>query len=196
MDNKAKLLIVDKHQSSSDAMAVTLKSLGYRIVSADDIQIAAQLNFHEKPDLVILDIRIPEHSLIELTSVLLDSGSAYVFLLQHFNDIQSKLDESQRSLGFLVNSDDHTILLSGIESALTCSRQIRYLQEEEQRCSKSLKTEKAINIVIGILMERYNLNRDSAYELLRSKARSERRRVIELAQEILDAHSIFNQLNQ
>ncbi|MES9818894.1 MAG: ANTAR domain-containing response regulator [Candidatus Thiodiazotropha sp.] len=173
-----------------------MKSLGYSIVTADDIQIAAQLNINEKPDLVILDIGIPERSLIELTGLLLASGSAYVFLLQHFNDIQSKLDERQRSLGFVVNSDDHTILLSGIESALNCARQIRHLHEEEQRCSKSLKTEKAINIVIGILMERYNLNRVSAYELLRSKARSERRRVIELAQEILDAHSIFNQLNQ
>lgn len=177
-------------------MAVILNAFGYRIVTADDTQIASKLNIHEKPDLVILDIRIPEQSLIEMTQELSDSGSAYIFLVQHFDDIKSTLDDRQGSLGFLVNSEDHTILLSGIESALTCARQIRYLQDEEQRYSRSLKIEKVISIVVGILMERFNLNRDGAYELLRSKARSERRRVIELAQEMLDAHNTFNQLGQ
>ncbi|MEW8219156.1 MAG: ANTAR domain-containing protein [Candidatus Thiodiazotropha taylori] len=45
-------------------------------------------------------------------------------------------------------------------------------------------------------MERHRLNRASAFELLRTRARSQRRSLVDLAQEILDALETLTQISQ
>ena len=42
-------------------------------------------------------------------------------------------------------------------------------------------------MAIGVLMERRGLDRDEAFEALRSHARSQRRRIHEVAAELVDA---------
>ena len=48
-------------------------------------------------------------------------------------------------------------------------------------------------MAIGILMERYRLERGVAFELLRDRARSSRRKLTDVAGELLDALEKVNQ---
>jgi AmiR/NasT family two-component response regulator len=52
---------------------------------------------------------------------------------------------------------------------------------------ESLTADQAVSTVVGILMERYRIQRAEAYERLRRYSRTERRKVVEIATEILAA---------
>lgn len=66
------------------------------------------------------------------------------------------------------------------------------LFDTKQRLEGALETSNQVNTVIGILMESHRLDRLDAFELLRMKARSNRRKVKDVAKEMLGACEVFN----
>ena len=51
-----------------------------------------------------------------------------------------------------------------------------------------------VNVVVGMLMERHRMGRQEAFDLLRNRARSERRKVKDVAEELLESWEHFNLL--
>jgi AmiR/NasT family two-component response regulator len=52
---------------------------------------------------------------------------------------------------------------------------------------ESLTADQTVSTVVGILMERYRIQRAEAYERLRRYSRAERRKVVEVATQMLSA---------
>ncbi len=194
MSKPAKLLLVDSDRSSLEAFRSALAHTDYQILTAESAHEGLQLNSREQPDLVILDMHLPNLSSIDLAGKLLDAGSPFIFLCNHGSVIPLDQADDQGSLAILKKPRNLTNLIPGIEAALAWAQEIRRLRETESRYRKAIETGKVVDVVVGILMERHHLDRHNAYELLRTKARSERRRLIDLAQEILDAHDRLNQV--
>ncbi|OGS20902.1 MAG: hypothetical protein A3J83_00295 [Elusimicrobia bacterium RIFOXYA2_FULL_40_6] len=57
---KSKILIVDDEKNIQELLAVNLKAQGFDIISAWDGKEAVEKTMKEKPDLIILDIMMPE----------------------------------------------------------------------------------------------------------------------------------------
>ena len=66
-------------------------------------------------------------------------------------------------------------------------RELAEPRNEHTRMGATLAHEQKTRIAIGVLMERERVDRKRALELLRSRARAQRRRISERAQDILDA---------
>lgn len=79
-----------------------------------------------------------------------------------------------------------------LEAALQCAQELQRLQASEARLSQALDTANTVNFAVGILSERHRIDRHRAFELMRDQARSERRKVKEIAREILDATDYIN----
>jgi len=75
-------------------------------------------------------------------------------------------------------------------SATLCALAARMRTNLPARSAKardSLTDDQAVSTVVGILMERYRIQRTEAYERLRRYSRTERRKVVEVATQIVTA---------
>ena len=65
--NAAKtVLIVDDNKPLVDAVAIELKSAGYRVITAEDGKKGFELSLREKPKLILLDILMPNLDGLEM----------------------------------------------------------------------------------------------------------------------------------
>ncbi len=55
-----RILVVDDDLAVRELIEITLKQAGYDVLSAADGKTAVQITQKEKPDLVLLDVRLPE----------------------------------------------------------------------------------------------------------------------------------------
>jgi response regulator NasT len=74
--------------------------------------------------------------------------------------------------------------------------EIRNLKETEAHLNIALASGRETSIAIGLLMERFRLNADEAFEALRSFARGERRKVKDVAADMISAAETINVFSQ
>jgi DNA-binding response OmpR family regulator len=72
VDRQQTILIVDDDESQVLALEHRLRSQGYRVLTAYDAGRGRELALDERPDLVLLDLRLPDQDGLELCSQLAD----------------------------------------------------------------------------------------------------------------------------
>ncbi|MFH1941754.1 MAG: response regulator [bacterium] len=65
MDKKIKVLVVDDEEEVRNIFSRTLDSFGYQVLTAKDGKEAITTCHHETPDIVLLDIKMPDMDGIE-----------------------------------------------------------------------------------------------------------------------------------
>jgi len=172
-----------------------LKDIGYEVSLAYSGEQALQLAANEwLPDLAILEICMPGQSGFETAQSLKYMCIPSIFLSSHTDEAYVKQAVSVGALGYLIKPLEVTEVIPTIETALKRAQEIQQLQDTNKRLDGALETSNLVNVVVGMLMERHHLGRQDAFELLRRKARSDRRKVKSVAQDILAAWGTFNQL--
>jgi hypothetical protein len=89
--------------------------------------------------------------------------------------------------GYFVVPIDFLSLSATICSAAVQARDLSTMTERTAKLHESLTADQTVSTVVGILMERYRFQRAEAYERLRRYSRTERRKVVEVAAEIVTA---------
>lgn len=184
----AHILIVDDDRLVLATLGHGLRDAGYRVSEAAEGAAALALVSREKPDLALLDVRMPDISGVKLAERLAaEHGVPFMFLSAYGDpDIIQRATELG-ALGYLVKPLDVPQIIPSIEAALARSAQIRSLTDTGEQLSQALESGRETSMAIGVLMERRGLDRDEAFEALRSHARSQRRRIHEVAAELVDA---------
>lgn len=194
METKKKLLLVDDDGLVLATMGKGLKEYGFKVIVTDNGKDALKLAAKDKPDLAILDLCMPGLSGIETAQELKHLGVPSMFLSAH-NDKESVNQAiAEDALGYLVKPIDVSRAVPTIEAALERSQDLYGLRDTEKRLNTALQTGNKVNVAVGIIMERKKLSRQDAYELLRNRARSQQRKVKEVANEILMAWETVNNL--
>ncbi|MEW8498238.1 MAG: response regulator, partial [Candidatus Thiodiazotropha taylori] len=179
---KARLLLVDDDRLVLSTFGEGLNQAGYDVLLADNNKDGYRLAVLDSPpDLAILDINMPNITGIEMANGLKELGIPSI-ILSAFGDedtVQKAVDEGV--LGFLVKPISVENAIPTIEAALKRSKDISLLLSEELRLSSALETSKVVDVVVGMLMERYRLGKQDAFDILRKKSQTERRKVKDLA---------------
>ncbi|MCA2001993.1 MAG: response regulator transcription factor [Chloroflexi bacterium] len=122
------ILIVEDELSLQETLAYNLKKEGYKVESVGDGRAALEAARRLKPDLIVLDIMLPEMDGFEVARVLRKEMSAAILMLT------ARDDEIDRVVGLEVGADDYLTkpfsmreLLARIKSQL---RRARLLREE------------------------------------------------------------------
>jgi len=182
------ILVVDDDRLVLAAISEGLRAAGYRVTGAASGADALAIAAREAPDLALLDVRMPGMDGIELGRRLREErGVPFLYLSAYGDDDVVKKGVAEGALGYLVKPLDIAQILPSIESALTRAAEIRSLRENEQKLSSALAGSREISMAVGVLMMRDRIDREQAFELLRSNARSKRRSVAEMAGELLTA---------
>ena len=186
------ILVVDDDRLVLAALAEGLRGAGYRVTGVASGDEALASAGREAPDLALLDMRMPGMSGIELGRRLREQfGVPFVYLSAYGDNEAVQQAVNEGALGYLVKPLDIQQIAPSIEAALTRAGEIRELRESEVQLNKALAGSREISMAVGLLMMRDRINREQAFDLLRSNARSRRRPVSEIAEQLLTSAEEF-----
>lgn len=116
---EARLLVVDDEPNIRDLLASSLRFAGFDVTSAVD-GVSAYRAVHEyKPDLIVLDVMLPDMDGFQLTRKLRDGGiQTPVLFLTALDDMQDKLE------GLNAGGDDYVTKPFGLEEVVARIRAI------------------------------------------------------------------------
>jgi len=182
------LLLVDDDRLILATLSSGLQDMGYQVSTAESVDDAeALLTGGLRPDLAIVDVRMPGRDGLELAKRLHDLEHIPFLMLSAFSDAQNVERASGfGALGYLVKPMDVVQIRPSIEAALQRGQEIDDLRQSHAQLQEALDGDRSINVAIGITMMQYRLPRTAAFELLRSAARSQRRKLADLAKDVID----------
>jgi response regulator NasT len=180
-------LLVDDDRLVLSTLCSGLLDAGYEVHSAESTEEAEMLLAGGmRPDLAILDIRMSGQDGLYLASRLRELDHIPFLMLSAYSE-QGMVDQATRygALGYLVKPLDPPRLVPAIEAALSRASELQGLRDTRGQLQAALDAERDISVAIGITMVRQQISRQQAFELLRKTARSQRRKLAELANEII-----------
>ena len=100
--NDAKILVVDDEPTLSEVISYNLRQAGYATVTAADADEALRIFKEEKPDLILLDVMLPQGSGFDVCRLIRQQGSNVPIIM-----LTARIAESDRVLGFELGADDY-----------------------------------------------------------------------------------------
>lgn len=183
-----KILIVDDDRVILNILAEGLRDLGYDVSSAVSGSEALELAKAAQHDLAVLDMRMPEMSGLEVARELKAANLVPFVFLSAFGDETDVRDAAEAgALGYLVKPVDIPQLVPFIEAAMARGREIDLLRSTTEQLEQALRVEQKTRTAVGIIMERKGLDRQEAFDLLRARARTQRRKIGDVADELISA---------
>jgi two-component system, response regulator PdtaR len=181
----------------NDLVAITLeeqlKGLGYDVIGiartgTEAIDLSARLS----PDVIIMDIRMPEMEGTEAASRINNHRPTPILMLTAYTDRDTiRKAEAAGALGYLVKPVNEAELSPAINIALARFRELQTLRTQVLELEESLEARKLIERAKGILMQRLGLSERDAYERLRQRARDKRAKMKDIAQAIIEAEELL-----
>lgn len=170
----------------------TLENMGHQVVGeAGDGAKAVDVARELKPNIVILDIKMPELDGIDAAKVITTEGVAPVLLLTAYS--QKDLVDRAKDAGvfaYLVKPFKEADLLPAMEIAISRYDEFVELENEVSDLENKLDTRKAVDRAKGILMDQYGLKEQEAFRRIQVQSMNTRKSMREIADAIIIAHNV------
>ncbi len=194
--SKRLILLVDDDQLLLRFLAEVLGHAGYETVAAASAAEAIRQIEQREPDLALLDISMPGMSGLELARHLHENTSVpFMFLSAVGDGDTGKQAAAYGAVGFLVKPVDAARLMPAFEAGLARADEIGQLRRTEANLNAALAAGRETSLAVGLLMGRFQADRNTAFEVLRDHARSSRRKINEVADQLLAAEEVLNSLH-
>jgi response regulator NasT len=153
-----------------------LREAGYNVIGeAANGREAISLARHLKPDLAILDVKMPEIDGISAAELIVSEKLAAVLMLTAFS--QRELVERARDAGamaYLVKPFSISDLTPAIEMALGRYAQIQALEAEVGELGERLEARKLVDRAKGVLMTNLGISEPEAFKWIQKAAMDQR----------------------
>lgn len=168
-------------------LAEMLAEEGYQVVGeAGDGATAVRLAEELRPDLVVMDVKMPVLDGISAAERIVSQRIAPVLILTAFS--QRELVERAREAGamaYLVKPFAKTDLVPAIEMALSRHEEIAQLEREVADLTERLETRKLVDRAKGLLQTRYGLTEPDSFRWIQKAAMDKRTSMREVAQVVI-----------
>ncbi|WP_028552839.1 ANTAR domain-containing response regulator [Paenibacillus sp. UNC451MF] len=184
---KNSIVVVDDDPIIRMDIREMLEEEGYTVAGeAKNGEEAVALVARLKPDLVIMDVKMPVMNGIKATQIIRRMQDTSVLLLTAYS--QKELVKDARSAGvaaYLVKPVSEEDLIPAVEIALSQKERIDGLKKDLEELKQSLEDRKRIEKVKGMLMKAYALEEEEAYRRLREASMASRITLGKLAEQLL-----------
>jgi AmiR/NasT family two-component response regulator len=187
------VLLANEDEQALETLGGVLQRLGHDVTPfAVSVEEAAELIVREDPDLTIVVVhRNDDHALALIgESVELASGPV-IAQLRGREDVDFVARAAERGISAYVESNDPQHVQASIEVAIRRYREAARLNEKVVQLESALERRAVIERAKGIVMERHGISDRAAFERLRDHARNTNRRVVEVAQSVVDGHALL-----
>lgn len=187
---RTRIIIADDESLIRMDLREMLMNLGYLVVGeVGDGKSAVNLAGELQPDIVIMDIKMPDMDGIEAARILTKERLVPVLLLSAYSQ-QDLVQRAQEAgvAGYLVKPFQESDLAPAIEVALARFNEFRDLKREIGDLEETLETRKAVERAKGILMNRQNMNEAEAFRRIQKMSMNNRKPMRAVAEAIILAH--------
>ena len=189
---RKRIIIADDEALIRQDLREMLTNLGYLVVGdVGDGRSAVNLARELKPDLLIMDIRMPDMDGIEAARILTEEGIAPVLLLSAYS--QRDLVERAASAGvsgYVIKPFDEFNLLPAIEVVLARFNEYQEISKEAARLEERLETRVVVDRAKGILMDHRGMSEQEAFRNIQRISMNSRKSMREVADAIILAHQM------
>lgn len=189
---KWRIIIADDESLIRLDLREMLTHLGYDVIAeAGDGRTAVELARKLRPDLMIMDIKMPEVDGIAAAEELTRERIAPIVLLTAYSD-QALVERARDSgvVGYVVKPFREAELMPVIELSRARFNEFRTLEREVGNLKDALETRKVIERAKGVLMETHGMRESEAFHRIRKTSMDARKSMKEVAEAILLAHEI------
>jgi two-component system, response regulator PdtaR len=185
-----RILVAEDEPIARMDLREMLENLGYNVVGeAGDGVAAVNLARALRPDLVLMDIKMPEQDGISAAQTLAQEKVTPVLLLTAYSDrefVDRAVDAGV--MGYLVKPFAEAQLKPAIEVALERWKEVRQIQHDLTQTQEMLETRKLVERAKGVLMDSQNLKEAEAFRRIQRLSMNSRKSMREVAEAILLAH--------
>jgi response regulator NasT len=189
-NNPVRILVAEDEAIIRLDLVEMLTEAGYTVVAQASNGVEAVALAHEhRPDLAILDVKMPEMDGITAAASIIDI--APVLMLTAFS--QRELVERARDAGamaYVVKPFSISDLVPAIEIAVSRHSQMRALAAEVADLHDRLETRKVVDRAKGILMAALNLTEPEAFSWIQRAAMDRRMSMKAVAQAVISPDSV------
>ena len=165
----------------------TLEEEGYEVIGeAGRGDVALDLIRELKPDLAILDVKMPGMDGLEVARMIGDEKICGVLVLTAFS--QREIIEQARDAGalaYLVTPFQKSDLIPAIEVAIGRFRELQALNGQMEVLGEQLEARKVIDRAKGRLIDEFGLKEQEAFSFIQRTAMKDRSRMRDVAEKIL-----------
>lgn len=184
---RTRVIIADDESVIRTDLREMLTNLNYLVVGdVGDGRSAVNLARELKPDVVIMDIKMPDMDGIEAAKVMTQEKIAPVLLLTAYaqRDLVDRAKEAG-VVGYLVKPFREQEISPAIEIALARFSEFRELEKEVGDLNETLETRKVVDRAKGILMDTQGLTEQEAFRKIQKMSMNTRKPMKEIAQAIV-----------
>jgi AmiR/NasT family two-component response regulator len=181
---RLEILIADDESIIRLGLKQILQEAGHAVVAAENGVAAVRLAEAHTPDLVILDIKMPEMDGFEAARAIQDRAQVPIIFLTAFGE-QELVERAVRLsvMGYLVKPINEAELLAMIQVAVQRFEEHTLTALAADEMKGELAARHTIDRAKGLLMQREGISELEAYNRLQQRASTERRTLLEAAEE-------------
>ena len=184
-----RIIIADNESIIRMDLKELLQEAGHEVIAeASDGLKAVELTRKLHPDLVIMDIKMPEMDGITASKIISNEKIAPVLLLTAYSQ-KEIVDKAKDSgvLAYLVKPVKEANLFPAMEIALSRFREFADLEKELEDIKNSLETRKILDRAKGILMDSLQISESEAFRRIQQYSMNKRKSIREVAESIIES---------
>jgi len=188
-----KVLIAEDNAKTRLFLKNQLELLGYNVVGVVSngkaaVEKAAEVN----PNLVIMDIKMPEMDGIDAAKLISSKGPIPIILITGISSDEMAAKAIEAGVfAYLVKPVTKKQLEPAIKLALARFNEFRSLKVEVNDLKDAMETRKLVERAKGILMKRCNISEEDAFKLLQTHSQKENKKMREIAEGIISASKLI-----
>jgi AmiR/NasT family two-component response regulator len=187
-----RVLVADEDYEALDHLAKLLTELGHTVVArAIGVgELSLQIN-EDEPDIALVKLHDDDEHALDLIDEIVQDANCAVIALMEVPEPEFIARAAKSGIHAYVQPVTIETVQGAIEVASRRYADVEKLSEEVDQLEGALGRRAVIERAKGILMERHSIDERSAFELLRVHARSNNRKLVEVAGAISDGHLLL-----
>ncbi len=180
-----RVLIANERRDTLAVVAPAVVALGHEVIAREiDVQDVGAVTARERPDVALVGLGASSEHALDLIDKIVREAACPVIVLLHAPDPEFVKEASKRGVFAHINDSDVEDWSSSIDIVLR-----RFAEYHDLKGAFGKRA--MIELAKGILMERHSIDENDAFEMLRSHARVNNRKLIDVATAVADGHGLL-----
>ena len=178
--NRLRVLVANERLDRLAKVAAVVISLGHDVIAPQiEVSEVGPVTAREQPDVAFVGLGESSQHALELIEQIVHEAACPVIALLHEPDSAFVIEAARRGVFAYITDSDPQEWQNSIEIVL---RRFAEFRDLEGAFKRRTITERAK----GILMERYSVDEEQAFQMLRDEARRTQSVLVDAAQSIID----------
>jgi response regulator NasT len=187
-----RVLIADEDRDALRELGAVLEELGHEVAPyVVSVAEAIERIGAEDPDLAIVVVHENDDHALALIEETVEYASGPVLAKTTVEDVDIVTSAAERGISAWIETLTPERVQAAIEIAVRRYRERARLESKVEQLETALERRAVIERAKGILMERRGIDERAAFELLRDHARSNSRRVVDMAAAVGEGQALL-----